>query len=65
MGMNWNDLPYKHEKDCTNRDSNDIEKRDVKYDCDADGEYEYHYDAYCPVCGVHLYTFDCGHYEMY
>lgn len=65
MALNYNDLPYKHEKDCKAKDSSQIRKEDIKTAIIDGKSTEVEYEVYCSCCGNHLWTFCWGHEEMY
>lgn len=62
--LDFYDLYYVHKNGCTRKyiqlNEKEIVKKNIKYDKEI-GEVEF--EAYCPECGVLLYTFCWGHYE--
>lgn len=65
MGMNYSDLPYKHNKNCTCKDSSNTYKMNVGFLKQSNKNIIYHYDVYCKECGVFLYEYDYGNLSMY
>ena len=62
MLLDYEDMQFKHEKDCCSKDSKNLEKRNIF--CEA-GVGIVEYDAYCKECGRWLYSFSYGYYDMY
>jgi hypothetical protein len=60
--LNYEDMQFKHEKDCCSKDSKNIERRNIIRE-DSIGIVEY--NAYCKECGCWLYSFSYGYYDMY
>lgn len=60
--LDYKDLEYAHKPDCNSKDSHNVERRNIVRDNDINCDVEY--DCYCKECGVFLYHFCYGHYEI-